>query len=179
MSTHITLHRPALAELPALEALYTASFPPEERRPWDMVAAGGDTPCLLCISAPDEPHAGLVSVWRFPQFTYIEHLCTAHALRGRGLGGAVLAALRAEGRPLLLEVEHPQGPDSMEQRRIDFYRRNGFGVLDYPYIQPPYAPGLPEVPLLLMCTDTRIDAAGAARVLHSFVYNSPEPGEKP
>lgn len=168
----ISLHTPAAAQLPALEALYTASFPPEERRPWPQVAAGGAAPCLLCISAEGAGEAGLVSLWRFPLFTYIEHLCTQPSLRGSGIGAAVLEALKAEGRPLLLEVEHPQGEAGIEQRRINFYTRCGFRLLDYPYIQPPYAPGLPEVPLLLMCTDPAIDAAQAARTLRTQVYKA-------
>lgn len=170
--TPITLCRPADMHLPALERLYLDSFPPEERRPWEQVAAGSGSPELLCIATPEAPAAGLVSIWRFDAFTYVEHLCTDPALRGRGTGAAVMAALRAEGRPLLLEVEHPQGPDSIEQRRINFYRRCGFHLLDYDYVQPPYAPGLPPVRLLLMSTDAGLEPAAAARTLHRHVYGS-------
>jgi len=157
-----------------MEALYTGSFPPSERRAWEQVSAGGDTPELLCIAMPEEPTAGLVSLWRFPDFTYIEHLCTAPQLRGHGIGASALALLRGEGRPLLLEVEYPRGEGSMEQRRIDFYRRCGFYLLDYDYVQPPYAEGLPPVPLLLMSTDASIDAGAAASVLYGAVYGRAE-----
>lgn len=93
-------------------------------------------------------------------------------MRGSGIGAEILRLLAAEGPPLLLEVEHPKGPGSIEQRRIEFYRRNGFRLLDYDYVQPPYAPGLPSVPLLLMSTDPALDPALAARTLHREVYGT-------
>ena len=56
------------------------------------------------------------------------------------------------------------------QLQLDFYRRNGFRLLDYDYVQPPYAPGLPSVPLLLMSTDPALDPALAARTLPPALY---------
>ncbi|MDE6499009.1 MAG: GNAT family N-acetyltransferase [Muribaculaceae bacterium] len=160
--------------MPALEALYLASFPPEERRPWQDIAAGRG-PVLLCIDTPEYTAAGLVTLWRFPQFTYIEHLCTLPALRGRGTGAAVMGALKAgSDTPLLLEAEPPREAGGIEERRIAFYRRCGLEVLPGNYVQPPYGPGLPSVPLLLMSTDAALDPAAAARILHKHVYGCQE-----
>lgn len=166
----ISLRSPQPEELPALEALYLTSFPPEERRPWQDIAAG-EGPELLCIDIPQRPAAGLVTLWHFPQFTYIEHLCTHPTLRGRGIGTAVMAALKAAAdAPLLLEAEPPATPGGIEERRIAFYRRCGLHVLPGSYVQPPYGPGLPAVPLVLMSTDAALHPVEAARILHKHVY---------
>lgn len=167
---NITLTAPEAADLAALERLYLYSFPPEERRPWGEICAEGCNPQLLMVSTPDERRAGFVTLWRFGEFTYIEHLATEPRLRGGGVGAAVMAELMRQAAPLLLEVEHPTDPESIEARRIGFYRRCGLELLDYDYVQPPYAPGLPSVPLLLMCSDAAIDAAAAATRLHREVY---------
>ena len=37
-------------------------------------------------------------------------------------------------------------------RRIGFYRRCGFFLNEYPYLQPPLAPGRSTLPLLVMTT---------------------------
>ncbi len=170
----ISLRPPRPDELPALEQLYTASFPAAERRPWAEIAAGNARPLLLCIDAPGHPAAGMVSLWRFPQFTYIEHLCTQPSLRGQGIGRAAVEALRRHSAaPLLLEAEPAAAPGGIEERRIAFYRRCGLEVLPGSYIQPPYGPGLPAVPLLLMATEPRPDAAAAARTLYENVYRWP------
>ena len=166
----ISLRSPQPEELPALEALYLTSFPPEERRPWHEIAAG-EGPELLCIDIPQHPAAGLVTLWHFPQFTYIEHLCTHPTLRGRGIGTAVMAALKAAAdAPLLLEAEPPAAPGGIEERRIAFYRRCGLHVLPGSYVQPPYGPGLAAVPLVLMSTDAALHPVEAARILHKHVY---------
>ncbi|MDE6109861.1 MAG: GNAT family N-acetyltransferase [Muribaculaceae bacterium] len=157
-----------------LEVLYLASFPPEERRPWQDIASGTG-PALLCIDTPEQVGAGLVTLWRFPQFTYIEHLCIRPAMRGRGTGAAVMAALKAgSDAPLLLEAEPPRDAGGIEERRIAFYRRCGLEVLPGSYVQPPYGPGLPAVPLVLMSTETALDPAEAARILHKHVYGCQE-----
>lgn len=152
--------------------LYTDSFPPEERRPWGEILspASSQGPHAEAIIV-DDAFAGLVTTWDLGRWIYVEHLAVDPSLRGRGTGAALLSLLRSRsGRPVVLEVEPPAADNPMAERRIGFYARNGFSVLDYDYIQPPYSPGLPSVPLLLMSTDPDDDAAGIARALHREVY---------
>lgn len=163
--------------LGTLRDIYLDAFAPEERRPWDAIVtpAVAGRPRLRAIYADDTP-AGMVTTWNLGGVTYIEHLCIDPAARGNGLGTAVIAALidDAHPAPLLLEVE-PAGSTPMASRRINFYRRCGLDVIDTTYIQPPYAPGLPSVPLWLMSTDTTIDPLPLHTLLHTRVYNAPEP----
>lgn len=170
---NVKLCRPSAPDLEGIRRLYLDAFPPAERRPWESISAGGSTPLLMAIKSDDDALLGLLSFWDFVDFVYIEHLAVDPAQRGAGVGAAALKLLREScGRPLLLEVEPPADDNPTAARRIAFYRRNGFDVLPYPYIQPPYAPGLPPVPLLLMATDTAIDPAAATALLHNHVYTT-------
>lgn len=138
-------------ELERARELYMASFPPEERRDWGDIAGADSSPRLRVLHDGDE-FAGFVTTWEFDDFIYIEHLATEPSMRNRGLGAKTLAALSGLGKALVLECEHPGCSDPMAGRRLEFYRRNGFGIIDEGYVQPPYSAGLPEVPLLLLAT---------------------------
>lgn len=165
------------AELRALGALYHAAFPPEERRAWADIArpAVEDCPRLMAIYAGGVL-AGLATLWELSIAVYVEHLAVDPSQRGSGIGAAAVRALVSDAapRPLLLEVEPESDANPMAARRIGFYRRCGLEVLPGDYIQPPYGPGLPAVPLLLMSTDPRLDAVAAAAELHRRVYRVAE-----
>ncbi len=98
--------------------------------------------------------AGIITIWKFEDFVYIEHFATMPHLRGKGLGKRVLAQMRGKfpQLPFCLEAEHPE--DKMAQRRIGFYERQGFAVAETPepYIQPPYEKDGEWLPLCLMTT---------------------------
>ncbi|MDE6854772.1 MAG: GNAT family N-acetyltransferase [Muribaculaceae bacterium] len=157
------------------ERLYLDVFPPEERRPWTDIAAPrlSDGPRLLFVAsgAGVGDFAGFVTLWDFGTFVYIEHFAIESSLRGHGTGAQVLALLRDMlARPIVLEAEPVSDDNPMAARRIAFYCRNGFALLDHDYVQPPYQAGLPSVPLRLMSTDAGISPAEVERVLHKRVY---------
>ncbi len=159
------------ADINAAEALYLASFPPEERRPWEQIADADTEPQAYGIYDADNLFAGFITVWNFGGYVYVEHFAVDSTRRGSGIGAAAMASLRElAGVPVVLEVEPPGHPDPMVPRRIAFYKRCGFALLDYDYVQPPYAPGLPSVPLCLMSTDSAIEASEIERTLHTKVY---------
>ena len=60
----------------------------------------------------------------------------------------------------------------MAPRRIGFYRRNGFRLLEADYIQPPYAEDLPSLPLKLMSRGELPDIDRVISTLHQRVYNA-------
>lgn len=166
--------------LAAIKEIYLASFPAEEQRPWDDLESRARTSSglrLLVIRRGGKP-AGFITAWDLGAFLYIEHFAIDPAMRGGGLGARALAEVKAgAGKPVVVEVEREDAGDDA-RRRIGFYRRCGFAALShYDYVQPPYGPGQPAVPLLLMSTDAGIDADATARTLHAQIYGA-EPNSR-
>ncbi len=161
-------------DLPMLEKLYTDSFPAEERRPWKSVVNPESPygPQLHAIIT-DGRIAGFLTLWRFERFAYIEHLAIDPAFRSKGSGSSAVRLIceLCGMTPVVVEIEPPveSAPDTM--RRLAFYRRLGFETIDRDYVQPPYSPGLPSVPLHLMATAV-LPPASTARTLHTHVYKA-------
>lgn len=159
------------ADLPVLEKIYIYAFPPEERRPWQSIThPDGDSPQLHAILA-DGRLAGLLTLWRFDSFAYIEHLAIDDSIRGSGLGSAAVrdALSLCCPMPIVVEIEPPTDAEPATQRRLEFYRRLGFEAIDRSYVQPPYNDGLPSVSLHLLAT-APLAASKVTRTLHSEVY---------
>lgn len=168
------------SDRPKLEEIYMTSFPADERREWALVERLADDPAspmtMLKITDSGGRAAGLLTIWRFDGLSYIEHFAVDSSRRGSGLGSKVLSqVVKAEMPvPIVIEVEPPGDPayGPMAARRVDFYRRHGFTAFeDFDYVQPPYAPGLKEVVLMLMATRDDVDLGRAASLIHRHVYN--------
>ncbi|MDE6453834.1 MAG: GNAT family N-acetyltransferase [Muribaculaceae bacterium] len=164
----------------AIEDIYLEAFPPEERRPTDDLfgrAQRADGMLRLLVISDERGHtAGMLSYWQFDTFLYVEHFAIDSAMRGRNMGAQAMAEfIRTAGCPVVLEVERP-GANEMADRRIAFYTRLGFAArTEIDYIQPPYAPGLPSVPLLLMAAGPgcgQLDIRSAADTILHNVYGA-------
>jgi len=159
--------------------LYTSAFPPEERRQYrdvgELQAFIQSRSPLFRIIVKTEPDAGAIlgflTWWDFPQYAYVEHFAVRPDMRGAGLGTEMLAHLRSTtDKGILLEVERPEKGE-IARRRIAFYERNGFEQHpEIEYIQPPYSPGMSEVPLLLMTAGNITLNASALDTLRHYVY---------
>ncbi len=160
--------------------LYLTSFPVEERRPWPLILNskspyGPFLKILLVDDGTGDRFAGLLTVWHFDDFNYIEHLAIAPELRGGGLGALVLESLKTLNDNFwVLEVEPPTTDNPMAARRIGFYERNGFTLYDYNYIQPPYTPSQPSVPMKLMADIPDMLPRNVAYTLRREVYGVPK-----
>lgn len=149
-----------------LMRLYADAFPPEERRPLEHFPPADEAFRFYAVG-----DAGLLTAWEFAGFTYIEHFAVFPHMRGRGIGSQALALLSG---PVILEVEPPElGHEA--RRRIAFYERNGFRLLPVGYVQPPYAPQLPAVPLRLMARGDIGDVKAAISLIHRRVYGVTSP----
>ena len=147
--------RPFLpSDKPFLIDLYEHSFPEEERRPtrdW-LAMPGRDAAFCLNVIEADGAAAGLLTVWQFREFAYVEHFAVSPEIRGGGLGARALQTLVESVQvPIVLEVE-PKGSTPMADRRIAFYERQGFVLSPLSYMQPPYRPGGAAIALNLMST---------------------------
>lgn len=160
------------ADLEIIKDIYFSSFPESERRPWEQIvgpAASGEPTLYGIIN--DGRLIGMATLWHFDRFVYVEHLAVSNKLRNGGTGTAALHRILeiAGDRPVVIEVEPPTADDPMASRRIGFYRRNGFEIIDRGYVQPPYSAGQPEVSLYLMST-TPFPPHVATSTLHKRVY---------
>lgn len=139
---------------PAAESLYQSAFPAAERRDLDRwrdlrLEEPAFTAYAILL---EEAFGGFLTVWQFEDFVYVEHFAVSPDMRGGGIGAQALATLIVQlSLPVVLEVE-PAG-EEMADRRIGFYRRNGFTLDERRYLQPPYRPGDDWLPLCLMSTD--------------------------
>lgn len=138
-------------------ALYAAAFPENERRdPCVVRQMATDRPEMefgIVTTRPEGAFAGLIVLWRFPGFTYLEHLAVEPSRRNGGTGRWILDWI-ARTLPgfRLLEVE-PSGSTPMAERRLAYYERNGYRVIDKDYLQFPYREGDAPLPLWLMAND--------------------------
>lgn len=120
--------------------LYTGvladDFPPEELRPltWmePLMASGAYRAYLLCDGETPVAYAFLCKS-PSENIYLVDYLAVFAPYRGKGVGTALLAALRSElsaADALLFEVDHPDFSDSeaeriKRERRIAFYQRGG------------------------------------------------------
>lgn len=136
-----------------VKAIYESSFPPEERRRFCNLIAilRDDSRFRILLAIESGKLLGFLSSWTFGETVYIEHFAVDATCRNGGIGSRLLQHFIATNsdKSFILEAEHPTG--EMERRRIGFYHRHGFvSRTEYTYIQPPYEPTKPSVPLLLM-----------------------------
>lgn len=160
-------------------SLYERTFPPQERRKWDtilfepgMIARGPYLHILLTDVGAQDVFVGFLTTWHFDSFTYVEHFAVGEAFRGLGIGATVLKALIArDGCPVVVEVERPDENAPETLRRIAFYQRNGFEIIDKDYVQPPYADGMPSVPMMLM-SSSPVSSRDVVSTLRREVYQA-------
>ncbi len=134
--------------------LYEMAFPPTERRSgsaWVRQISESSLfhPYEIRFS---EKFAGIITLWDFDTFVYIEHFTTLPEMRGKGIGSESIKKILTLFRqlPVVLEVEQPD--NEIARRRIGFYERNGLCLVSTPeaYVQPPYEAGGEWLPLRLM-----------------------------
>ena len=159
-------------DLSLLHKLYEDAFPADERRAWRLIESPSKTGCPELFAIIADGHlAGMLTLWNFERFSYIEHLAVAPELRGKGIGAEAMRQLieKIGNRPLVVEIEPPTAARPETVRRRDFYSRLGFSTIATDYIQPPYSPELSSVAMHLMAT-TILPAQSTAATLHREVY---------
>lgn len=171
----MTLRDLSLAELRELHRteLHEA-FPEAELKPYAAMAH-------LCRRGVYHPIGafegatlvGYAILWSSPDERYvlIDHLGVTKARRNGGLGGEILRRLAARYAALdgiLVESEAPEGgaSDALRRRRLGFYRRSGFTLLDYECIlfSVHYA--------VALCSPNGRGTEAAAMAAHRSLYRS-------
>lgn len=124
-------------ELSAIyQARLTADFPKAELKPlraMQRLLAMGRYDPLMVVDA--EKEVGYAMVW-LPENRsggLLEYFGVFPDIRNGGLGTKILSLLMERYGQIFGEVEFPESddPGDMCRRRIGFYQRNGFRLLDY------------------------------------------------
>ncbi|MBC5620775.1 MULTISPECIES: GNAT family N-acetyltransferase [Butyricimonas] len=139
MMNLIRITEPGDIRLQRLIPLYEEAFPENERRDIKQLQR-------LILEKPemhfnaiecDDTLAGLFIYWDLHDFYYMEHLAVFSQMRNLKVGQQVLDYITEHLSGLrLLEVEPTM--DEMTTRRVKYYERNGYEILDKSYIQPSY-----------------------------------------
>ncbi len=146
--------------LSKLVELYTEAFPAEERREISQLRELIEHESDMFFNAVywEGELAGLFVYWNMGSFYYLEHLAVLAEKRNRKIGQHILDWVKEHLTGIrLLEVEPAE--TEMAVRRIHYYERNGYHVLDKHYRQPSYVKGGAEFPLWVMGNETDLPAA--------------------
>lgn len=172
MELHV-ITRPEHPQLPFIQHLYESTFPVEERRHWHQFLQLLQEPAmqLSIVMHEDEP-VGFVIGWKLGHWYYVEHLAIDPEHRGKKFGEKVMQSIPDAGHShVILEVERVHDNDS--QRRIGFYERLGYSIVNIDYIQPPYRKGEATLPMMLMSNpriEDEIEAKALAGNIRASVY---------
>lgn len=158
-----------------MEKLLIAAFPPEEYRELSNLRNYTDQIGHFHnnLIFDDNTPVGFITYWNFERFYYVEHFAIHPDQRNGGYGQKVLQHICQQiKQPIVLEVEEPI--EEMAQRRINFYKRQGFVLWDNEYQQPPYKAGDGFLPMHLMVygnLQPEQDFEEVKQTLYSEVYN--------
>lgn len=148
------------------------AFPTDERRPYlEEYALLSNKKFLPYVLKNDDKIIGFITVYDFSDFVYVEHFAISSEYRNQGVGSKILSELSAMYSNIVLEVEPPTTEQAV--KRIAFYKRNGFCLSDYSYMQPPISKGKKEVPLMIM-SSFELDEAAFSKIkqtLYTEVYH--------
>ena len=162
-------------EIKLVRKTYEDSFPPEERRDYELVLSliANEPRFSLTALTRDEQYAGFITGWDFGAFIYLEHFAIDESMRNGGIGSkAFKAYLEQLDKPVVLEVEMPT--DEMSRRRIGFYERLGLTLDTHTYFQPPYRKGDDSLEMRLMTygsLDLEKEFNHVKEMIYKHVYN--------
>jgi GNAT superfamily N-acetyltransferase len=147
-------------QLEAALAIYTESFPPNERHPTNVIRERvAQEQYSLIVGRDADELVFLALLWplRGSEFVLLDYMATKSGHRGRGIGVEFLKSLpqmaEMAGKFLVMEVEDPDAGENREERarRVEFYRRQGALQLQgVPYTMPGLSGGAPTEMILMI-----------------------------
>ena len=141
----------------AFFCLLDKSFPNIERRSREGQKEIFDDDLYKVYGVKDHSGnvVGFIATWEFEKFNFIEHFAVDRILRGKGMGTHLLKEyINNSNKPIYLEVEFPN--DDICIRRIEFYKRLGFKLNEFDYIQLPLQIGNELLPLKIMTYPSKV-----------------------
>ncbi|OZM58264.1 GNAT family N-acetyltransferase [Lottiidibacillus patelloidae] len=74
----------------------------------------------------DEGEYHVLMYVELKDFIFIDYLFVSSKARGQGLGHKLINKLKEKGKPIILEVEPVNYKDTDTEKRLKFYKREGF-----------------------------------------------------
>ena len=150
--------------------VYEKTFPEEERRNKEQFLKLIENPDVYIFSIKkDETAIGYLILWELSGFYFLEHFEVFEEFRNQNFGSEILKNLQEKFEKIVLETE-PENLNEIAKRRIGFYKKNGFTVVDETYIQPSYGDGKPAVNLWLLANFKIEDLKILVREIFEVVY---------
>lgn len=129
---------------------YEKTFPEEERRSKEQFLALAENPEAFVFSINNKDETiGYIVLWALQRFYFLEHFEVFEEFRNKKYGERILLALQEKFEKIILETE-PEFLSDIAKRRLSFYERNSFQIVDKNYIQPSYGKEKPSLNLFLM-----------------------------
>lgn len=150
----VVLHRitsPQESSFSELIPVYQEAFPAEERRNLPQLERllAEEFRMFFHAIECDGTLAGLFVYWELEGFYYLEHLAVFAEMRNKKIGQQLLDWVNLHLKGIrLLEAEPAE--TEIATRRVKYYERNGYQVLDRTYKQPSYDGKRPAIPLWIM-----------------------------
>lgn len=147
--------------LEPLITLFEESFPLNERRDTDkvrsLITSSNDMIFNAIIDSESQDSLlGLMIYWKIENFYYLEYFAVFPEMRNKKIGEKALHLLKeiSQGKTLILEAEPYSDSNSndlnLSKRRIEFYQRNGFSIIEKNYFQPAYSLDKEGLPLWIL-----------------------------
>ena len=150
---------------------YQNSFPPDERRDNEQLQKLFNNENAEIISILNEnENIGYLILWKLSDFVFIEHFEIFECFRGKSFGSDILQNLLQKHPKIVLESE-PDYLSNIAAKRISFYKRNGFKVIDEQYIQPSYGEGKKPLTLFLLSSETTENVEKIKEEIYQKVYS--------
>lgn len=156
---------------PKIVKAYTTSFPADERRNDKQFQDLFNHPLVKIFSVLDEnQHKGYLVTWQLSHALFVEHFEVFEEYRGHNLGSKILTELHNMYSKIVLESEPPT-LNEIAKRRINFYQRNSFAIIDEAYIQPSYGVGKYPLSLYLLANFAPENLTLLKEEIYDTVYN--------
>lgn len=149
---------------------YEKTFPENERREKEQFLDLAENPDVFIFNAKfQDETVGYVVIWELKDFYFLEHFEVFEEFRNQKFGEKILEALKEKFDKIMLETE----PDSLSEiaaRRVRFYERNGFEIINKDYIQPSYGEGKSSLHLFLMANFLTENLEQNIKNIYEIVY---------
>ncbi|MCS3433722.1 GNAT family N-acetyltransferase [Klebsiella sp. BIGb0407] len=150
-----------------VDGLYESAFPLHEKRCHAAkIRALNHANYQLQAWFDAEMFIGMIGMWDFGDYRYIEHLAVNDTLRGQGYGKRMLNQFLLQSPLTILEID----PLTTEiaRKRLRFYQSLGFQVNHYSHTHPTYHENLADHQLIVLSYPQQIDSQQYQRFLNDL-----------